>query len=72
MHYAVHGNTAAEVITQRANAEAEHMGLTTWRNAPNGKVLAIDVVVAKNYLDKQEMDILDLIVTMYLDYAQLF
>lgn len=71
MHYAVHGNTAAEVIVDRADAEKSHMGLTTWRNAPDGKIVASDVVVAKNYLSKDEMHTLELIVTMYLDYAEL-
>lgn len=70
MHYAVHGNTAAELIVDRADAEQPHMGLRTWRNAPAGKILRSDVVVAKNYLDKDELKSLELIVTMYLDYAE--
>ena len=70
MHYATHGNTAAEVILERANHEKEHMGLTTWKNSPNGKILASDVVVAKNYLTKDEIKSLERIVTMYLDYAE--
>lgn len=70
MHYAIHGNTAAELIVDRANAEQPHMGLRTWRNAPSGKILSSDVVIAKNYLDKDEMRSLELIVTMYLDYAE--
>jgi hypothetical protein len=69
MHYAIHGNTAAEVIVARANHQNEHMGLTTWKNAPDGKIVKADVSVAKNYLLKQEMEELNEIVTMYLDYA---
>ena len=69
MHYAVHGNTAAEVIMARANHTKEHMGLTTWKNAPGGKIVKADVSVAKNYLSKGEMQELNEIVTMYLDYA---
>ena len=70
MHYATHGNTAAEVIVERANHEKEHMGLTNWKNSPNGKILASDVVIAKNYLSKDEIKSLERIVTMYLDYAE--
>lgn len=69
MHYAVHGSTAAEVIMERANHTKEHMGLTTWRNAPSGKIVKADVSVAKNYLSLDEMQELNEIVTMYLDYA---
>ena len=69
MHYAVHGNTAAEVIVARADHKKEHMGLTTWRNAPEGKIVKSDVSVAKNYLSVDEMKELNEIVTMYLDYA---
>lgn len=69
MHYAVHGNTAAEVIVARADHTKEHMGLTTWKNAPGGKIVKADVSVAKNYLSKGEMQELNEIVTMYLDYA---
>lgn len=69
MHYAVHGNTAAEVIVARADHTKKHMGLTTWRNAPNGKIVKADVSVAKNYLFASEMQELNEIVTMYLDYA---
>lgn len=70
MHYATHGNTAAEVIVKRANHKKEHMGLTTWKNSPNGKIMATDVVIAKNYLTKEELKSLERIVTMYLDYAE--
>ena len=69
MHYAVHGNTAAEVIMVRADHTKEHMGLTSWRNAPDGKIVKADVSVAKNYLSVDEMQELNEIVTMYLDYA---
>ena len=69
MHYAVHGNTAAEVIVTRADHTKEHMGLTSWRNAPNGKIVKADVSVAKNYLSMDEMQEMNEIVTMYLDYA---
>ncbi|MDD6070017.1 MAG: virulence RhuM family protein [Clostridiales bacterium] len=69
MHFAVHGNTAAEVIVSRANHEKDHMGLTSWKNAPDGKIIKTDVSIAKNYLYKEEMQELNEIVTMYLDYA---
>ena len=69
MHYAVHGHTAAELIVERADANKEHMGLTTWENAPNGKIVKTDVSVAKNYLQQNELQELNEIVTMYLDYA---
>ena len=69
MHYAVHGMTAAEMIVDRANHEKEHMGLTSWKNAPDGKIVKTDVSIAKNYLEKNEITELNEIVTMYLDYA---
>lgn len=69
MHYAVHGNTAAEVILARADHTKEHMGLTSWKNAPDGKIVKADVSVAKNYLSSAEMQELNEIVSMYLDYA---
>lgn len=69
MHYAVHGNTAAELIMARADHTKEHMGLTSWKNAPDGKIVKADVSVAKNYLAKEEIQELNEIVTMYLDYA---
>ena len=69
MHFAIHGNTAAEVIVSRANHKKTNMGLQTWKNAPNGKIVKTDVSVAKNYLDKDELAELNEIVTMYLDYA---
>ena len=69
VHYAVHGQTAAEVIMARADHGKEHMGLTSWKNAPKGKIVKTDVSIAKNYLQKDEMQELNEIVTMYLDYA---
>ena len=69
MHYAVHGSTAAEVIMARADHTKEHMGLTSWKNAPDGKIVKADVSIAKNYLSMGEMQELNEIVTMYLDYA---
>lgn len=69
MHYAIHGNTAAEVIIARADHTKEHMGLTSWRNAPDGKIVKADVSIAKNYLSSNEIQELNEIVTMYLDYA---
>ncbi len=70
MHYAVHGNTAAEIIVNRANHKKANMGLTNWKNSPNGKIIASDVIVAKNYLTNEELKSLERIVTMYLDYAE--
>lgn len=70
LHFATHGKTAAELIIDRASHEKDYMGLTTWKKAPNGKILKSDVIIAKNYLDKAEMKSLDRIVTMYLDYAE--
>ena len=69
MHYAVHRHTAAEVIVERANHEKPHMGLTSWKNAPNGKIVKADVSIAKNYLYHEEIQELNEIVEMYLDYA---
>ena len=70
LHYAVHGHTAAELIMERADAEVEHMGLTTWENAPHGKIVRTDVVVAKNYLKENELEELGRIVSAYLDLAE--
>lgn len=71
MHFAVHRHTAAELIAERADAQKEHMGLTTWGNAPDGKIIRADVTIAKNYLSEREMSYLERIVTLYLDYAEL-
>ena len=70
MHYAVHGHTAAELIVERANHTKEHMGLTTWADAPDGKIKKSDVTVAKNYLSQNEMKQLNRMVTAYLDFAE--
>ena len=70
MHYAVHGHTAAELIVERANANKEHMGLTTWENAPNGKIVKTDVSVAKNYLQEKELEEMGRIVNASLDMAE--
>ena len=66
MHFAVHGHTAAELIYERADAEKPHMGLTTWEDAPDGKIMKSDVTVAKNYLTEEEMRVLSRIVSAYL------
>jgi len=69
LHFAIHQNTAAELIIKRADARKENMGLTSWKNAPQGKIIKTDVSVAKNYLSQLELSELNEIVTMYLDYA---
>ena len=71
MHYAVHRHTAAEIIYERADAGKDHMGLTSWDNAPDGKIIKADVSVAKNYLTEEELQYLERIVSLYLDYAEL-
>ena len=71
MHYAVHRHTAAELIVERADSTKENMGLTNWESAPNGKIIKADVTIAKNYLNEKEMNYLERIVSMYLDYAEL-
>lgn len=70
MHYAISHQTAAEIIYNRADSEKEHMGLTNWKNSPNGKILETDVVIAKNYLSKEELEQLQLIVSAFLDLAE--
>ena len=70
MHYAVHGHTAAELIVERADHTKEHMGLTTWADAPEGKIKKSDVTVAKNYLSQNEIKQLNRMVTAYLDFAE--
>lgn len=70
LHYAIHGHTAAELIVERANRQQSHMGLTSWANAPEGKILKTDVVVAKNYLSQAELESLGRIVNAYLDLAE--
>ena len=70
MHYAVSHQTASEIIYNRADSEKENMGLTSWKNSPNGKILETDVVVAKNYLNKEELESLERIVSAFLDLAE--
>lgn len=70
MHYATHGHTAAELIVERANAEKEHMGLTTWENAPDGKIVKTDVSIAKNYLKGNEPEVMGRLVNATLDMAE--
>jgi hypothetical protein len=71
LHYAVHRHTAPEIIVERANADKENMGLTTWTDAPKGKIQKYDVSIAKNYLTETELNFLERLVSMYLDYAEL-
>lgn len=68
MHYAVYRHTAAELIVERADAEKEHMGLTSWENAQHGKILKADVTIAKNYLSSDEMNYLERIVSLLTTY----
>lgn len=70
LHWAIHGHTAAEIIHRRADATQPNMGLTTWKNAPEGPVRKSDVAIAKNYLTEEEIGELNRVVTMYLDYAE--
>ena len=70
LHWAIAGKTAAEIIASRINSSKPNMGLTNWKNSPNGKIRKTDIVIAKNYLDEKELDGLNRIVTMYLDYAE--
>ena len=71
LHYAVTGKTAAELISERATPESPTMGLTTWKGAPDGKILKSDTLVAKNYLNEKELSRLNRLVTMFIDYAEL-
>jgi len=71
LHFAISGETAAEIIYQRVSSEKQNMGLTTWKNAPKGAIRKTDVGIAKNYLNEKELDGLNRIVTMYLDYAEM-
>lgn len=70
LHYAITGQTASEIVYNRANSKKKNMGLETWKNAPEGKILESDVVIAKNYLSKEELTELNNLVSMYLDYAE--
>ena len=71
LHWAIHGHTAAELITRRVDASKPYIGLTTWKNAPKGKIRKSDVTIAKNYLTENELRQLNRIVTMYLDFAEM-
>jgi len=71
MHWAIHGHTASEIINQRVDSEKQNMGLTTWKNAPESKIRKTDVSIAKNYLTKEELKDLNLIVDQYLSFAEL-
>jgi len=71
LHFAITGQTAAEIIHERADSAKENMGLTVWKNSPKGDIREVDVVIAKNYLNEKELDHLNRIVTMYLDYAEM-
>ena len=71
MHYAVSRKTAAEIIYDRVNSEKEHMGLTSWKNSPNGKIMESDVIIAKNYLTEEELKILNNLVSGYFDFAEI-
>jgi len=68
LHYAISGLTAAEIIAQRVDSKKPYMGLTSWKNSPRGEIRKTDVGIAKNYLDEKELNLLNRIVTMYLDY----
>jgi hypothetical protein len=70
LHWAITGQTAAEIVANRAKASLPNMGLTTWKNAPNGKILKSDITIAKNYMTEKEIKSLERIVTMFLDYAE--
>ena len=70
LHFAIHGHTAAELVVKRADSNKEHMGLTSWENAPHGKIIKTDVVIAKNYLNQDELESLGRIVNAYLELAE--
>ncbi len=71
LHFAITGNTAAEIVYSRADSNKQNMGLTSWKNSPKGKIRKNDIAIAKNYLNADELDLLNRIVTMYLDYAEM-
>lgn len=71
LHFAISGQTAAEIITNRVDSSKPHMGLTSWKNSPKGEIRKPDVIIAKNYLSEKELNLLNRIVTMYLDYAEM-
>ena len=70
LHYAISGHTAAELIYERVDANKEHLGLTNWKNSPNGKIMKYDISIAKNYLNEQEIKKLESLTTLFLDYAE--
>ena len=70
LHWAITGQTAAEIVATRVSSDKENMGLTNWKNTPKGKIRKTDIVIAKNYLNEKELDGLNRIVSMYLDYAE--
>ena len=70
MHYAITGHTAAELIYERANSDKEHMGLTNWKNSPDGLIYKYDVSIAKNYLNEEELKKLNNLTNLFLDYAE--
>ena len=70
LHFAITGNTAAEIIYNRVDSEKEYMGLTNWKNSPNGKIMGSDVIIAKNYLSKDELSDLEGIVSAFLELAE--
>lgn len=71
LHFAITGQTAAEIVSKRAKSNKQHMGLTSWRKGSQGKIMSSDVIIAKNYLNKKELNFLNRIVTMYLDFVEL-
>ena len=71
LHWAITGKTAAEIVVSRVDSKKENMGLTTWKNSPTGKIRKTDIGIAKNYLKEEELDRLNRIITMYLDYAEM-
>ena len=71
LHWAITGQTAAEIIYSRASSTKDNIGLTTWKNGHKGKIRKTDITIAKNYLQKSELDLLNRIVSMYLDYAEM-
>jgi len=71
LHFAISGQTAAEIVANRVSSKKEKMGLTSWRRSPNGKIMPSDTIIAKNYLDKKELEQLNRIGNMYLDYAEM-
>ena len=71
LHFAITGQTAAEIVHSMVDKKKQNMGLTSWKNSPKGAIRETDVIIAKNYLNEKELDFLNRIVTMYLDYAEM-